>query len=405
MRRAMKAGRNERGIALVMALISLLVIAVIAMFLMTSLTVERKLSGHDLRDSQALNIAEAGVGEALARVRNLDISLSTANPRSVAQIFLVPAGSVPVLGTDSVAIETEQPAGAWLNYSTDAKSKDALTVKFRTNPARTVIYKYDTGLSPAIQTTSGLPIYRVTSTGRVGQNRVRVQTDVIQKPFYAAIRGAFAAGVPISFNGNSDVCGFNHGANVPVGTRTPGCDAYRTMSGDLPGGWSTAAIGNSGSGFQNGSPPTSANNPAFYAGPWEMFGMGQSEFYTWVGPPINNEPSPPNGIFHLDDNGTTQDQSGDYAYNGDDGEGLLYIDGDMRINGNFTYKGIVYIEGDLDINGDCWILGALIVRGKTTVKLANGDACILYSSEAIQNALAKFGGQFVTLSWRQVPLD
>lgn len=406
MRRALDAGRNERGIALIMALISLLVIAVIAMVLMVSLNVERKISGHDLRDSQALNLAEAGVGEALARIRNLDISMSTANPRAVAQIFLAPAGSVPVLGTDSTALETEQPAGQWLNYSTAAKSKDALTVQFKTNSAKTVVYKYDASFNPAIQTTSGLPIYRVTSTGRVGRNRVRVQTDVIQKPFNTNIYAAFAAGVPIDLSGNSDVCGFNHRGDTPVGTKEySSCDDYETGAGDLPGGWSTGAIGDNGSADQHGLPAVSADNPQFYGGPWEIFGMGQSEFYSWVGAPVNNEPSPPNGIFHLDSNGSTQDQSGDYAYHGGDGEGFLYIDGDLTINANFNYKGVIYVEGDLKINGTVWILGTLIVRGKTEVKIANGNATVLYSKEAIQNALAKYGGQFVTLGWRQVPLD
>src|SRR5262245_14472308 len=104
-----EARNGERGIALVMALISLLVIGVISIVLMSSLTVERKISGHDLRESQALNNAEAGIGEAMSRVRNSDITLATTNPRSVAQIFLTAAGSVPVLGPDSVAIETKQP--------------------------------------------------------------------------------------------------------------------------------------------------------------------------------------------------------------------------------------------------------------------------------------------------------
>jgi len=31
----------------------------------------------------------------------------------------------------------------------------------------------------------------------------------------------------------------------------------------------------------------------------------------------------------------------------------------------------------------------------------NGGATILYSSDAISIALAKYGGQFVTLNWRE----
>ena len=40
------------------------------------------------------------------------------------------------------------------------------------------------------------------------------------------------------------------------------------------------------------------------------------------------------------------------------------------------------------------------MKGNGQVK-ANGGMTVLYSSEAITQALAKFGGQFVTLSWRE----
>src|SRR4029079_14063255 len=122
--------KDERGIALIMALVSLLVVAVIAVVLMTSPNIERKMSGSDLRAAQALNLAEAGVGEAMARIRNFDVSFPPGNPRSVAQIFLAPAGSVPVLGADSVGLETKQPAGQWLDYSRPTKGPDILTVEF-----------------------------------------------------------------------------------------------------------------------------------------------------------------------------------------------------------------------------------------------------------------------------------
>src|SRR4029079_9242039 len=160
MERKRMASSNERGIALIMALVSLLVVAVIAVVLMTSLNIERKISGGDLRDSQSLNLAEAGVGEAMSRIRNFDISLSQANPRAVAQIFLDAAGSVPVLGTDSVAIETKQPAGSWLTYTTPNKGPDVLTVEFKTNrtttQAPTAIYYYNASKTPTVGFYNGI---------------------------------------------------------------------------------------------------------------------------------------------------------------------------------------------------------------------------------------------------------
>ena len=414
MERKRVTNSNERGIALVMALVSLLVVAVIAVVLMTSLSIERRISGSDLRDAQALNLADAGVGEAMSRIRNFDISLPQNNPRAVAQIFLTPAGSVPVLGTDSVAIETKQPAGQWLNYTTTNKGPDALTVEFRTNRSATqtptVIYRYDANKPTPINTLTGLPIYRITSTGRQGPSRVRIQTDVIQKPYNVSVKGAFAAAVPMSFSGNCEVCGHNHLANTPTGTRgTIQCAPWETTN-PLPAAWSAAGIGSGGSSHLSTSPDPSQNNAGmFYSGPWDMFGMGQSEFYSWIGAPTNLEPNPPNGIIYLDNNTTYQDgisgNGGSYAYHGGDGEGMLYVDGDLHINGNFNFRGLIYVEGDIDINGTCWILGGLVCHGHTTVNIANGTFTVLYSSDAIAQALAKYGGQFVTLGYREIPLN
>ena len=46
------------------------------------------------------------------------------------------------------------------------------------------------------------------------------------------------------------------------------------------------------------------------------------------------------------------------------------------------------------------IVGSLVARDKSGVTLGGG-ATVLYSTEAIQLAVAKFAGQFVTLSWRE----
>jgi Tfp pilus assembly protein PilX len=372
------------------------------MVLMFNVNIERRIAGNSMRSQQALNLAEAGVNEACARLAN-DVTLATS--RSVAQIFLANAGSVPVLGTDSTGFATRQPGGAWLEYSTAVKSTDALTVEYKTNAAKTVVYKYDNLHNPKVNTVSGMPIYRITSTGRVGDAKTRVVTEVIQKPTIAMVQAALMAGVPINFGGNCAVCGMNHRADTPAGVRPPGgCTPYETASGDLPAAWSTNTITAGGSATTAGSPMAHSPGHAgqFFAGPWEPLSMTQADYWSWVGAPHNSEPNPPNGIIYLDDNVTTQDAHGNFAYHGGDGHGYLYVDGDMTINGNFTYRGLIYIEGDLKINGTCWILGGLVVKGKTSVNIANGDLTILYSSDAITQNISQSGSQYVRLSWREI---
>jgi hypothetical protein len=399
--------RNERGVALVMALVVLLTLSLLSVVLMLSVSSNRKLAGNGVRLDQALNTAEAGVGEVCSRIKVGDIALPTGNPRAVAQIFLTNAGSVPVPASlDTTAMQTRQPAGEWLTYSTATKGPDVLTCEFLTDPARTMIYRYDGSRNPPVNTVSGFPIYKVTSTGRAGNDRRRIVTQLIQRPFNANVNGALQANVGIDFKGNTDVCGYNHPLSTPNGTKGFGqCSPYHTIGNDLPGAWSTTNTTQTGSAQINGSPiGRSDNNVGFFSGPWDALGMTQAEFMSWIGPPSSAAPQPPVGIVYLDNDGVSQNQSGSYHYNGGDGEGLLYVDGDLQVNGNFNYKGLIYVEGNLSINGTCWVLGGIVVRGKTRIDIANGNCTVLYSSEAIEQNISKHGGQFVTLAWREVSL-
>ena len=104
---------------------------------------------------------------------------------------------------------------------------------------------------------------------------------------------------------------------------------------------------------------------------------------------------------YLDNNATMGDQSGAFSYNGGSGEGLLYCDGDLTLNGNFQFRGLVYVEGNLSINSWSWILGGLVVRGKTTLNL-HSNGTVLYSKDAINQYIGQYSGSFVTLSWHEV---
>lgn len=400
--------QNERGIALVVALMVLMVLTILGVVLMMTVSFGRRATGHGLRATDALNVAEAGVSEAMALIRSGEINLSPGNPRAVAQVFLAPAGSVPALGTDSVGVATRQPAGDWLTYSTATRGPDALTVRFKTDASRTVVYRYDRTITPHVNTASGLPIYEITSTGTTGNARRRVTTEVIQKPFYANVKAALCADQDIRFIGNAIVCGYNHSADTPNDSgengrsSNPRCDTWETASGDLPAAWSSSDIWNGGAAYQTGAPPVwSTNQTGFYSGPWDAFSMSQADFLAWIGTPLNGVPGNLNGIYYLDGNSVVGDQSSNYGIHGGSGEGLLYVDGDLTINAQFYYRGLIYVEGDLKMNGQAWVLGGIIVKGRSEVR-QNGGATILYSSDAITRALAKYGGQFVTLSWREV---
>jgi len=402
---------NSRGIALVMAVLVLMVLSLVAVVMMATIMTEKKVGAHSTRESAALGVAEAGIAEACSRLRNQDIDLNN-NPRGVAQIFNCVGGSVPVLGVDSTGYATAQAAGQWLRYSNATRGPGTLTVRYKTDANRVVIYKYDPTKNPAVQTTSGTPVYVITATGREGADVRTVIAEVVQKPIQVAVSGAVQAGQDVKFTGNAVACGYNHRADTPAGTGSSGragaggCaenlgaspPQWEWPTGTLSGIWSTGSANNGGASGATGSPAFSSGNPAFFAGPWETLGMTQAEFYNWIGAPQSAAPGNMNGIIYLDNNGTKQDATGAWSLNG--GTGLIYADGDLTLNNGFTWRGLIYCEGDLKLNGSAWILGSVVAKGKSEVKV-NGGATVLYSADAIQNYITKFGGKFTNLSWRE----
>ncbi|MGH7725037.1 MAG: PilX N-terminal domain-containing pilus assembly protein [Candidatus Eiseniibacteriota bacterium] len=404
---ARSARGGEEGMALVIALLVLLALTVLGAALMANVSTETKISGHKVRDTQALTLAEAGVQEAMLRIRNGDIP-DDGNPRAVALIYNQAAGSLPVSGVDTTSLASLQPAGARLAYTTPNKMQSVLAIKYKTKNG--VILKYDDATVPRVNTATGNPIWIVTATGRTGTASRQVYAEVTRTKFNVLARSAVTANVAIQFKGNIKICGHDHRYDTPTMTGPPACDggignwwAPTAHTSCLPGAWSTNAVSQQGSATVQGEPDHFRDyRTGFYSGPWDALGMQQTEFWPWVGTRHASEPASTQGIYYLDDDDTKQNKSGDFAFNGGDGEGFLYCDGDLRLNGSFTYKGLIYCEGDLTINGNCWILGGIVVNGKTVVKIANGSAIVLYSSEAIQQKISKFGGNLRTIAWREL---
>jgi Tfp pilus assembly protein PilX len=396
---------GQEGMALVLAIMVLLVLTVIGAALMANVNTETKIAGLKVRDTQALSIAEAGVQEAMLRIKNGDVP-DNLNPRNVTMIFNQVAGSIPAVGADTTALPTLQTAGSYLNYSTAGKNAlTTLSMHYKTKAG--AILRYDDTANPKINTSTGNPIWVVQSTGTEGGSSRTVYAEVCRSKFNVLAKGAVVANVAISFKGNISVCGHDHRADTPAQVGPGACDASWHAANPhttcMPGAWSTNAVGQQGSPYVSGSPAAPQTyQTGFYSGPWDCLTMTQTDFWAWVGARVSSEPSPPVGIYYLDNDNTKQNASGNFSYNGGDGEGFLYVDGDLRLNGNFTYRGMIYCEGDLSINGNCWILGGIVVKGKTTVKIANGSAIILYSADSIQQKLSKYGGNLRTIAWREL---
>lgn len=404
-RRREGAAGDERGMALVLALMVILVLTVIAAALMANVNTETKIAGYKIRDTQSLTVAEAGVQEAMLRIRNGDV-LDDMNPRNVHLIYNAVSGSIPVSGTDTTSLPTLQPVGSYLPYTTANKNPTVLLIKYKRRG--NTILRYDDTANPKINTSTGNPIWVIEATGRNNGANRSIYAEVTRSRVNVFARAAVAADVAIAFKGNINICGHDHRADTDVQTAPNVCDAsFHAPSPHttcLPGAWSSNVIQQNGSPNVQGSPSNLQQNQAtgFYSGPWDVLGMQQSEFWSWVGTRYTTEPNPPQGIFYLDNDAVKQNATGSFAFNGGDGEGFLYVDGDLQLNGAFTWRGLIYTEGDLSINGNAWILGGIVVKGKASVKIANGSAIVLYSTEAIQQKITRYGGNIRTIAWKEM---
>src|SRR5258706_12823855 len=104
---------HERGFALVVSMLILLVMTLLGLVLMSGAVLNRSLAGNDQRMRQSLNIAEAGGGEAMSRIAHQETSMDPATPTDACQVFNTAAGSVPALGVGSLGLATGQTAGSY----------------------------------------------------------------------------------------------------------------------------------------------------------------------------------------------------------------------------------------------------------------------------------------------------
>lgn len=90
--------------------------------------------------------------------------------------------------------------------------------------------------------------------------------------------------------------------------------------------------------------------------------------------------------------------------NGDQGAGILVINGDVKFSGNFAYKGIIlcYKNTDLDFEstGTNEVIGGIIVAGKTVNFKLTGTMNVKYSAEVINTVRLNLKSNgFKILSW------
>ena len=407
---ASRLARSERGIALLAALSFLILMALIAGGLLLSVNSDRRMIQQTMGEGQALNVAEAGVAEATERIRTGEIP-SVASPRMVAQIYLCGGDEIPALGPDTLGLATWQNPGGWLRYSTPGRSGDVLTVRYKTDAQRRRIYRFDDSRVPTVQTVSGSPIFVVTATGQEGDAHQTIITELARASLRVHDVNAWAAvvsGGDVTLLSDAYLCGYEHRADTPAWTGVAGrtgeprsCneDPATTewesgpVMSDRYGVWAAGDV-EAVDGGQYGSPAATATTQSnFYAGCWQVLNMTQSDVFSVLGPVQHGKfTKHPNGLLYY---------TGDVWASRCDGDGLLYVEGDLHIGPEFAFRGLVYATGRIVIDGSCWVLGSMVAGKGVTLAQGRGRVAVLYSSDTIEANVTRYAARFVRLSWRE----
>lgn len=415
----MRHGTDERGSAMVVALMMLLALAFVGASLVLTAGSDLKVAGQGRQATQAQFAAEAGVQEALHRLSLQAGTQVTANgvtfdaairdasvpldPRWERRIY-VPGGTTPSSGDPSVGYTpTVQAVASALDY---ARNTGDLTIRHKwvdrdNDGVREAgeIVLYDAQRVPPENFVAGSPVEVVEVEGWRGDARRRLRVEATRFPFSPNVIAAVSSDRGVDVRGNVSICGHNHRAATPVNTDLtsgPCSPNWDEADGHLPAITTTGdPVDRRGSSDLLGSPiamDTTSTNPFYSLA--EALGVTQDVVDQILANAdhTDTDDDPLDGVTYV---------QGDARCNNTTGEGLLYVTGDLDVSGNFEWKGLIYVEGDLKITGTPWVLGGVMVRGRSDYAFSGGSPAILYSRDMLRLALES-AFSYVVLSWKEL---
>jgi hypothetical protein len=411
--------RSEDGAALAVTLLMLLGLASMALMISVISSSDLNVSGNDRMYQASLDVAEAGLAEAMHRMSlrpgtnvtvggtTFDASIRDASnppdPNWRARIFLTAPGGAPAAGGSDFHTGTVQPPGDYLEYSDPSDVAGALLIQHRMadldGDGDTEIVLYDPSKIPSENATTGVPVERITVRGREGTARRSIMADVIRFPISVNVVASLSANAGVDLRGNVTVCGHDHRSTTPIGTQLPGC----SPAWDQPGGHLHAVqttgdpVMTQGSTDLLGSPTPTNTNPANeFMDILQTLGVSADDFQSILDAADHTsvDADPLDGITYI---------NGDLSINDGTGTGLLYVTGDLELKGNFSWRGLIYVEGNLSNTGNTWILGGVVVRGTglVAVDFGAGTPAILFSRDMLTEALSS-SMRYIVLSWKEI---
>ncbi len=395
----------QKGIAMVIAIMLLLVLGLLGGGMMMVTTTDVNIAANQQRDTQALFIAESGIQEALQRFDN-DIAVGdpAISPNWVA--------AIRESGTEETVNDTDfcntKQTGTILKY---CKNSDPVTITYKRDKSGNILY-YNVETRDTTTFPTESPIYVITSSGMKGNAKRTVEIEYVKRAFNLKIDAGASCGGGADFTGNANVCGFNHfhvnqdstpdnAKPDPKGGDVDCADFHidTTSSYNYP---PVKAQNGSGSGHvQFDGDPAEPEFDENYTvlEPHQYLGITSRKWQEILANPDNSslDNDPLIGFTYINGDGAIA------AAQFKTGEGILYVNGDLSWSSGAKYRGFIYVEGKLKITGSPWILGGMVIKGETDINsFGSGNATILLSRKAITNQLEDIIEEYYTfLAWRE----
>lgn len=360
--------RDERGMALAVAIFALVVVGALVAGAFFAGTQEQRVGENQRRVMTSFGVAEAGVQERMV----------VWDPTTQNRVKQYPESSV-VIPTLSAPGGTGSYNGTWYRmgpniFLIDVTGRDA-------------------------NTSAG-----AVSSGGGARQRVGMIARIA--PIEFGIRASLTTQGGVSVGGTAEIDG-----NDQIPTGWASCDPPGPPQAGVRDNGGT--VGTSGSGEVNGNPPV-VNDPTITSASFTTFGgatyaqlasratitMGSGNINTdpsFVGTACNrndpynwgdpHNPTSPCGnyfpIIHV---------AGSLIVNNTQGQGILLVDGDLTVNGSWDFYGIVIIQGDLRTAGggtaDAHFWGGVMAKNADlSTQSLNGHATLNFSSCSILAAL------------------
>lgn len=412
---------GERGNAMVIALLILLVLTGVGMSYVLQTKTETQIAGNGVRWSQALYNADAGISEGLARMANMsDTTNYVGEPKNTVNpgwgVYIVDAAGSSALDPELAELESDGLDND-RDGLVDESGEQYPEVLTRQTGSNTIPYPWvrveyvmddsnrvvrfgdhDTDMTTpqTFNLVEGAPVIRVSAEGDRGNALRRVEIEAAKPAINVPRAAIYSEDDEFKFNGTQFYISGQDwdpatDTVVPGSAEVPGIITTENpdnIKGELKTNQQNNVDGSGGEPSVTNSPVDLDLRKLFdeYAGYADRtLPAATYSNVTWGG---------------YDDYEITVIQGDLHGSGSVVGGGILLVDGNMSCSGQMLWYGLVVVLGDMDFTGGgsgIHIFGSLLVEGNVSQQVVSGNADIKYSSEALSrlNNL----GSYTAISW------